>query len=176
MAVGHAAAGVPWSGANRVRRCSRTQATPSRRSVGDAAQGTTVGMAARPEGVVAAAALGVVQHGHPGPVEHGVAQPDLGGVAHGDDARLAAALGHRRHAGQGPERGVVAARERASRLGEQGGERDLADPGQRTQDGHVARPAALRGGGLLAQGGAERSELALGLVELAVGQAQPAGR
>jgi hypothetical protein len=90
--------------------------------VGDAAQGPAVGVTARPEGLVAAAALGVVQHGHPGPVEHGVAQSGLGGVAHDDEAGLAAALGHRRDAGQGPERGTVSATERPGGLGEQDGQ------------------------------------------------------
>jgi hypothetical protein len=49
--------------------------------VGDAAQGATVGVATRTQGLVAAAALRVVHDGHAGPVEHGLAQPDLGGVA-----------------------------------------------------------------------------------------------
>ena len=70
-------------------------------------------------------------------------------------------------------RGVVPAAERPGRLGEQGGERAPADPGQGGEDGRVARPAALRVRRLLAQGGAELVELALGLADLAVGQAQP---
>jgi hypothetical protein len=45
--------------------------------VGDPAQGPAVGVSARPEAGVAAAARGVVQDGHPRPVEHSVAQPDL---------------------------------------------------------------------------------------------------
>ncbi len=61
--------------------------------VGDAAQGAAVGLAIRPQGLVAAAALRVVHDGHAGPVEHRLAQPDLRGVAHDDDAGLAAALG-----------------------------------------------------------------------------------
>src|SRR3954453_11237714 len=89
-------------------------------SVGDTAQGTTIGVTARPEGSVAAAALGVVQDGHPRPVEHSIAQPDLGGVAHRDDAALATALGYGRYTGEGPEGSVVSAADRPGGLGEQG--------------------------------------------------------
>src|SRR3954463_9941488 len=61
--------------------------------------------------------------------------------------------------------------DRPSRLGEQGRQGDRADPGQRMQDGRVARRTAGRGSALT-QGRAELIELALGLMELAVGQAQ----
>src|ERR1043165_546370 len=71
-------------------------------SVTDAAQGTAIGMTARPQGLIAAAASAVVQHGYPRPVKHSVAQSDLGGIAHDHDAALAAALGHRRYAREGP--------------------------------------------------------------------------
>src|SRR3954447_9604608 len=101
-----------------LRRCPRTvvgvkQHLPLQQDtgdpeqpVGDTAQGTAVGVTARPEGSVAAAALGDVQDSHPRPVEHSVAQPELGGVAHRDDAALAAALGYGSHAGEGSEGGV----------------------------------------------------------------------
>src|SRR3954469_21231109 len=117
-----------------LRRCPRTgvgvkQPLPLQQDtgdpeqpVGDPAQGTAVGVTARPEGSVAAAALGVVQDGHPRPVEHSVAQPDLGGVAHRDDAALAAALGYGGHAREGSEGGVVAAADRPGSFGEQGRE------------------------------------------------------
>ena len=63
-------------------------------------------------------------------MEHSIAQPDLGGVAHGDQAALATALGHGSHAGEGPEGGIVPALDQPGSLGEHGGERDRADPGQ----------------------------------------------
>src|SRR3954451_14180422 len=87
--------------------------------------------------------------------------------------RLAAALGDRGHARQGSEGRIVPARKRPGGLGQQGGERDRTDPGQRTKDGRVARPAVLGSGIGLAQGRAELIELAGGLTELLVGQAEP---
>src|SRR5829696_318616 len=42
-------------------------------SVGDAAQGTTIGVATRPQGFIAAAACVVDLHGDAGPVEHRLA-------------------------------------------------------------------------------------------------------
>jgi len=167
-----------------LRRCPRTvvgvkQHLPLQQDtgdpeqpVGDTAQGTAVGVTARPEGSVAAAALGVVQDGHPRPVEHSVAQPDLGGVAHRDDAALAAALGYGGHAREGSEGGVVPAADRPGSFGEQGREGDRADPGQRMQDGCVGRRTALWRTGPLTQACAQLIQLALGLMELAVGQAQ----
>src|SRR3954470_9656315 len=88
-------------------------------SITNAPQGTTVGVTARPQGRVAAAARGVRPGAPPRPVEHSIAQPDLGGVAHQDDAALAAALGHGSHAGEGPEGGVIAATDRPGSLAEQ---------------------------------------------------------
>jgi hypothetical protein len=127
----------------------------------------------RPEGLIAAAASAVVQHGYPRPVKHSVSQSDLGGIAHDDDAALATALGYGCHAREGPEGRVISTRERPGGLGEQGGERDRADPRQRTKDSRVARSAVLGSGVGLAQGCAELIELARGLMELLVGQAQP---
>src|SRR3954471_17357023 len=97
----------------------------------------------RPEGLIAAAASAVVQHGYPRPVKHSVSQSDLGGIAHDDDAALATALGYGCHAREGPEGRVISTRERPGGLGEQGGERDRADPRQRTKDSRVARSAVL---------------------------------
>ncbi len=128
------------------------------------------------EGLIAAAAFAVILHGDAGPVEHRLAQLDLGGIAHDDETSLAATLGHRGHAREGPKGRVVSTRERPGSLGEQGGERDRADPGQRTKDGRVARSAALGSGVGFAQGCqgcAELIELARNLMELLVGQAQP---
>jgi len=105
-------------------------------------------------------------------MEHGLAQPGLGGTAHDDDACFAAALGHGRHARQRPEGRVVPARERAAGLGEQGGKRAPADAGQRRENGGVAWCVALCRRSL-GQGGAQFVELALGLMELVVGRAQP---
>jgi integrase len=42
-------------------------------------------------------------------MDYGLAQPCMSGTAHDNDAALAAALGDRRHSGQGPERLVVPA-------------------------------------------------------------------
>src|SRR5215210_5114786 len=87
--------------------------------------------------------------------------------------RLAAALGDRGHARQGSEGRIVPARKRPGCLGEQGGERDRTDPGQRTKDGRIARSAVLGRRLGLAQSRAELLELACGLTELMVGQAEP---
>ena len=106
--------------------------------VGNAVQRATIGMATRPERLVAAAAFGVVLHDGPRPVEHGLAQPGLRGAAHDDDAGFANALRHRRHARQRSQGRVVPAGERAGGLGEQGGKGALADAGQRREDGGIA--------------------------------------
>ena len=113
--------------------------------VGDAAQGTTIGVPTRPGCLVAAAAFGVMLHSDPRPVEHGLAQAGLGGTAHDDDAGLAAALGPRRRARQRSEGRVVPARERAAGLGEQGGEGAPADAGQRGQYGGIAGVTLMAG-------------------------------
>ena len=86
--------------------------------VGDAAQGTTIGVTTRPQGFIAAAACVVDLHGDAGPVEHRLAQPDLGGIPHEDNTRLAAALGDRGHARQGSEGPIVSAREWPGGLGQ----------------------------------------------------------
>src|SRR3712207_5605711 len=65
----------------------------------------------------------------------------------------------------------VPARERIARLGEQGGERGRADPGQGAEDRRIARTVCRRGG-ILAQPGAELVAFPLGLAELGIGQAQ----
>ena len=127
--------------------------------VADAAQGPAIGVTTRPQGLIAAAACAVDLHGDAGPVEHRLAQPDLGGIPHDDNTRLAAALGDRGHARQGSEGRIVPARKRPGGLGQQGGERDRTDPGQRTKDGRVARPAVLGSGIGLAQGRAELSSV-----------------
>ena len=146
--------------------------SPLQQDASDPAQGTAVGMAARPQGVVAAAALGVVLDSHPGPMKCGLAQAGLGGMTHNDDARLAAALGDGRHARKSSECRAVPAHERSGRLGGQDGKGAAADTGQRREDGGIAGFTA-RCWFCLGQGGAEFIGLALGLVELAVRQAQP---
>src|SRR4051812_27876848 len=98
------AARLSWAGSNK-RLPLQQDAGDPKQPVGDPTQGTSIGVTTRPEGGVAAAARGVVQDSHPRPVEHSIAQPDLGGVANRDQAALATALGHRRHAGEGPEGG-----------------------------------------------------------------------
>src|SRR3954471_17941752 len=54
-----------------------------------------------------------------------------------------------------------------------GGERDRADPGQRSKDGRITRSAVLGRRLGLAQSRAELLELAFGLTKLLVGQAEP---
>ena len=54
--------------------------------VGDAAQGTTIGVTAPAQGIIAAAAFGVVLDSHASPVEHGLAQSALHGTAYDDAA------------------------------------------------------------------------------------------
>ena len=81
-------------------------------SVGDAAQGTTIGVATRPQGFIAAAACVVDLHGDAGPVEHRLSQPNLGDIPHDDNTRLAGALGDRGHARQGSEGEVCPETER----------------------------------------------------------------
>src|SRR4051812_6119813 len=85
--------------------------------VGDAAQGTTVGMATCAQRFVSAFAFWIVLHGDPCPVEYGFAHPCMCGIAHDNDAALAAALGERCHARQGPEGLVVPADEWTGRFG-----------------------------------------------------------
>jgi hypothetical protein len=85
--------------------------------VSDAAQGTAVGMAACAQRFVSTFALWIVLHCDAGPMEYGLAQPGMGGIAHDNDAALAAALGDRRHTGQGPEGLVVPADEWTGRFG-----------------------------------------------------------
>jgi hypothetical protein len=62
-------------------------------------------------------AFRIVLHRDAGPMEYGLARAYMGGMAHDNDGALAAALGDRRHAGQGPERLVVPAGERTGRFG-----------------------------------------------------------
>jgi hypothetical protein len=58
---------------------------------------------------------------------------------------------------------VVPAGQRPGGLGERGGERDLADPGQRAEDGGIRRCAGLVALGRPAQLRTELVELTLGL-------------
>jgi hypothetical protein len=67
---------------------------------------------------------------------------------------------------------VVSARQRVTRLGQQGGEYDRTDPGQGSEDVRIARTACCRGG-ILAQPSAELIEFSLGLAELGIGQTEP---
>ena len=96
--------------------------------VGDAANGTAMGVAALAQSTIAAAALGVVLDGDARPMIDGITQPNVRGIAPDDNVGLATPPGDRGDARQGPERLVIAASERPGRLGEQRGEIDPADP------------------------------------------------
>jgi len=137
--------------------------------VGDAAQGTAVGMPACAQGFVPTLAFRIVLHRDTGPVEYGLAQPLLSGIAHHDDAGLATPLGNRRHPGQGPERTVVPASEWPGRFGEQSSEGSSADAGQRRENGSIARRRSASRL-CLGQRGAEAVQFAFGQAELPVRQ------
>jgi len=140
--------------------------------VGDAAQGTAVGMAACAQRFVPTLAFRIFLHRDTGPMEHGLTQPGMGSVAHDNDAGLATAPGDRLHPGQGPERIIVPAAERPGRFGQQGGEVRFADARQRSENGSIAR----RGRACrlcLGQCSAQIVDFVVGLAELSVRKAEP---
>ena len=144
--------GMVWSrrnlvggGVSRIERCvcSQHRAGDGEQSVGDGPERAPVGMAAYTELGIAAAAQLVVLHGGPRPVIDGGAEAEVTSLAHHDDAALAAALGHGRHAAQRAERVVISLTQGLPGLGEQRGEDDPSDSRQGAQDRHVALLLAL---------------------------------
>src|SRR4051794_3139597 len=81
----------------------------------------------------------VVLYGHAGPMVDGVAQANVGGLAHAHDAALAGSLGDGSHPRQASKRLVVSPLQGLERLGQQRGEDTPSDPGQRSEDRHIAR-------------------------------------
>ena len=133
-------------------------------AVADAAEGAGMDVAAGAEVAVALAEEGVADEGDAGSMVEGEAQALVTGITHGDHALAAALFGYRGDAGQGAQGLIVSPLQKPVGFGEQDGEDGPADPGQGGEDCHVI----LLGRRSIAEGG----EVALGLRELVVDQAQ----
>ena len=142
-------------------------------TIGDAAQGPSVGVTPPAQFGISHAAEYVTLNGHPCPVVDSSAQPDLAGPTHDNEAALAAATGHRSNAGQGAQRVVISPAQRLPGLGEQRGEDDPSDSRQGPQDRHVMLLALLPRRGLpVGKLGGECIEPPVSLLNLSVHQAQ----
>ena len=142
--------------------------------VGDATEGTTMGVAALAQSAIASAALGVVLNGDTRPVIDRITQANVRRIAPDDNVGLAAPPGHRSDARQRPERLVIAASERPGRLGEQRREIDPADSRDGLENLDIAPLAALLGSRRpFAQRGTQFIESARCVTKLAVDDTQP---
>src|SRR3954451_8949279 len=109
-------------------------------------------VAAGAKGPVFRLASWVVLHGHARPVVDGVAQADVRGLAYEHDAALAGSLGDGSHARQASKRSIVSPLQGLEGLGQQRGENNPSDSGQRLEDRHIARLGPLPLGTLLCAG------------------------
>ena len=89
-------------------------------------------VAAGAKGCVFRLASRVVLHGDACPMVDGVAQANVGGLAHEHDAALAGSLGDGSHARQASKRSIVSPLHGLECLGEQRGEDNPSDSGQRS--------------------------------------------
>ena len=125
-------------------------------------------VAAGAKGRVFRLASRVVLHGHARPMVDGVAQADVGGLAHDDDAALAGSFGDGSYPRQASKRLIISPLQGLESLGEQRGEDNPSDPGQRLEDRHVARlgPLPRRLPLRSRQGGEEAVEPRIGVLSI----------
>src|SRR3954454_19739071 len=119
-------------GALRIVQAAAAQhgASGFQQPVADRAQRPAMTVACFAQGLIARLAGGVALDRDTAPVIDCVAQTLAAGLTHQHDAALAAAPGHRRHAGQRPQSLMVTRLQRPPGLDQQSGADDPPDPRQ----------------------------------------------